>query len=331
VPAPERIAIVSTSYPTSADDPSGHFVATEARDLARAGHAVTVFTGGVARTTQDAAANPRVVRVWDGGATGWPGLVPRLKEQPTRGLGLVAWGLGIRRQLTRHGPFERVIGHFLLPTGFPLLLGANLAGAELTLVAHGSDVRLLGQLPAALSRTLVLGLCVKARVRCVSRELASLLQQIAGEPLEGRLSVAPAPIDVSTAPTRSEARAWLGVSDETRLIVVVSRLISSKRIDDALAAAALLPAAVVIVVGDGPELSRLRSTYPEARFVGRVARGHALTWISAADALLSASRLEGAPSAVREARALGVPVVASAAGDLAEWAERDPELWVVDL
>lgn len=329
MPAPERIAIVSTSYPASAEDPSGHFVATEARELARAGHVVTVFTGGVAQAARDDHANPRVVRVWDGGATGWPGVVARLKERPVRGLGLVAWGLGVRRQLARLGPFERVIGHFLLPTGFPVLFGANWAGAELTLVAHGSDARLLAQLPAALGRRLVRSLCMNARVRCVSRELCCLLQQIAEEPLEGRLSVAPAPIDVSTAPTQSEARARLGVSDDARLVVIVSRLIASKRIDDALAAVALLSGAVVVVVGDGPELARLRSAHPEARFVGRVARAHALTWISAADAVLSASRLEGAPSAVREARALGVPVVASEAGDLAEWAERDPKLWVV--
>ena len=218
---------------------------------------------------------------------------------------------------------------FLLPTGFPVLFGSNWAGAELTLVAHGSDARLLARLPAALGRRLVLGLCTNARVRCVSHELFRLLEQIAGQTLEGRLAVAPAPIDVSTAPTRSEARTRLGVPDDARLIVIVSRLIASKRIDDALAAAALLSGAAVVVVGDGPELARLTSAHPKARFVGRVAREHALAWISAADALLSASRLEGAPSAVREARALGVPVVASAAGDLAEWAERDPELWVV--
>jgi glycosyltransferase involved in cell wall biosynthesis len=49
----------------------------------------------------------------------------------------------------------------------------------------------------------------------------------------------------------------------------------------------------------------------------------ALAWISCADYLVSASRLEGAPTAVREARALGVPVVAAPSGDLMEWARTD--------
>jgi len=43
----------------------------------------------------------------------------------------------------------------------------------------------------------------------------------------------------------------------------------------------------------------------------------------------SASALEGAPSVVREARALGVPVVAVAAGDLAEWAKDDAGVLLV--
>ena len=55
-----------------------------------------------------------------------------------------------------------------------------------------------------------------------------------------------------------------------------------------------------------------------------------LRWIAAADVLVSASAHEGAPSVVREARALGVPVVAVSAGDLAQWAERDAGLLLVD-
>jgi len=66
------------------------------------------------------------------------------------------------------------------------------------------------------------------------------------------------------------------------------------------------------------------------RFTGYLARGEALRWIAAADVLVSASAHEGAPSVVREARALGVPVVAVNAGDLAQWAKRDAGLLLVD-
>ncbi len=85
----------------------------------------------------------------------------------------------------------------------------------------------------------------------------------------------------------------------------------------------------VIVVGDGPELAELSARFPNVRFIGRVPRSEALCFIAAADVLVSASAAEGAPTVVREARTLGVPVVAVAAGDLALWARSDPGIVVV--
>lgn len=118
--------------------------------------------------------------------------------------------------------------------------------------------------------------------------------------------------------------------DTTRLIVIVGRLVRSKRVDVALRSAALVPKANVVVIGDGPQAAELAAEHPGVRFVGLVPRDQALTWIAAADLVLSASRSEGAPTVIREARALGVPVVSTAAGDLTRWMRSDRELWVVD-
>jgi glycosyltransferase involved in cell wall biosynthesis len=60
-----------------------------------------------------------------------------------------------------------------------------------------------------------------------------------------------------------------------------------------------------------------------------VPRAVALGWIAGARVLVSTSRDEAAPSAVREARALGVPVVATAAGDIREWSRADAGIVVV--
>jgi len=46
--------------------------------------------------------------------------------------------------------------------------------------------------------------------------------------------------------------------------------------------------------------------------------------------VLHTSRTEGAPTVVREARALGVPVVACLAGDLEAWAANDPGIAIAD-
>jgi glycosyltransferase involved in cell wall biosynthesis len=326
----ERIAIVTTSYPASAHDPSGHFVATQARALCRAGHAVTVFTGGVAAPNgSDNSGELRVVRIPDGGASGWPGLLARLRENPLRALGLSQWGLGVRRELRRCGPFQRVIGHFLVPSGFPVLFALELDGAALELVVHGSDARLLEKLPRPFARGILRALTRNARIRCVSQELADLLDRVAGQSLAGQVYVEPLALETEQAPTRAKAREDLGLADSTRLVVVVARLLPDKRVREALEATTLVPSVEVAVVGDGSELAKLAKDYPEVRFVGRVDRARALTFIAAVDALFSASRLEGAPSAVREARALDVPVAACAAGDLTRWAVVDSGLWVV--
>jgi teichuronic acid biosynthesis glycosyltransferase TuaC len=105
--------------------------------------------------------------------------------------------------------------------------------------------------------------------------------------------------------------------------VIVSRLVAEKRVAVALRALALLEGLSVSVVGDGPELEPLRSQFPSVHFAGRLPRPEALRFMAAADVVVSASAEEGAPSVVREARALGVPVVAVAAGDLTAWAARD--------
>jgi glycosyltransferase involved in cell wall biosynthesis len=82
----------------------------------------------------------------------------------------------------------------------------------------------------------------------------------------------------------------------------------------------------VFVVGDGPLSDALRARYPNVTFLGCLPRPEALAWIAADDRLVSASLLEGAPTAVREALALGVSVIAAPVGDLRQWARSEPLL-----
>ena len=90
-----------------------------------------------------------------------------------------------------------------------------------------------------------------------------------------------------------------------------------------------VPELLAIVVGEGPERASLERRFPRARFVGHVPRPRALAYVAAANVLVSASLLEGAPTVVREARALGTEVVCLPAGDLRAWAATDPGLHVV--
>ena len=96
------------------------------------------------------------------------------------------------------------------------------------------------------------------------------------------------------------------------LWVCAARLIPSKRVDRAIAHAAAHRARLVII-GDGPEQARLasfaRAHAADVTFEGRLPRRQTLAWIAVADALIHASEAEGLSTVLREAEALGTPVV----------------------
>jgi len=337
----ERVAVITSSYPREPGDAAGHFVASEVRRWLEQGAEVHVFAPGVGQGERDGdtlASSGKAARgeacvhwVADGGAFGWPGALARLRERPLRAVGAAAFTLGVRRTLRSVGPFTRVQAHFLVPCAWPIATTAFGPAREMAfeLVGHGSDVRLFCGLPSALRGHIARAWLRRgAHLRVTSEELAARLRA-ANPELSEVLWVKPSPLELGAVLSRREARASLGIAANARVALVVSRLVPEKRVAVALRALSLVDGVSAIVVGDGPESSALRTEFPSVRFVGHVARPTALAYIAAADVLVSASRDEGAPSVVREARALGVAVVAVAAGDLAEWANSDPGIFAI--
>ncbi|MEI9951015.1 MAG: glycosyltransferase family 4 protein [Pseudomonadota bacterium] len=321
----ERIAVISTSYPRQHGDAAGHFVHSEVKRLLSAGHEVHVFAPGSAGAASDGATLHWLA---DRGAFGWPGALARLKERPTRWFGAGEFGVRAGWALRQHAPFTRVQAHFLVPCAWPIALRVA-PSSQLELIGHGSDVRLFCRLPRVLRTHIARAwLARRASLRVTSGELADALRA-ANPELSSSLRVEASPIDVTDVPTRESARRALGIAEAKPLALIVARLIPEKRVALALQALAQIDELSAVVVGDGPELASLRARFPNAHFTGYLPRFEALRWIAAADVLVSASAHEGAPSVVREARALGVPVVAVAAGDLTEWAKSDPGLLLV--
>jgi glycosyltransferase involved in cell wall biosynthesis len=136
-------------------------------------------------------------------------------------------------------------------------------------------------------------------------------------------------LEMRSTPTRAEARRLLGIDPEARVAVLVARLVKGKRVSVGLRAADLVPDLRSYVIGSGPLKESLMRDFPRATFLGQLPRSGTLLWISAADLLISASRKEGAPTVVREARLLLTPVVSVDAGDLATWAKDDEQLYLV--
>jgi len=293
-----RVALVTTSYPTYEGDPSGHFVQAEVRELERQGHAVAVVT-------------PEA-----GGAFGWPGVAARVRERPWRAVDAMRWVASARREVAGLN-VGRVVAHWAVPCAWPIAVAAP--GAELEIVSHGGDVRLLARLPSLLRQRIAKGLARRAQAwRFVSERLLDALLCSLDGPTRARVEA----IAVVRAASLEELDVRAAVAQRrrelgpTRVAVSVGRLVPDKRVDRAIEHVARRADAVdaLVVVGDGPERAKLerlaRRRGVTAHFVGTVPRQEALAWIGAAEYVIHASRSEGLSTVVREAEGLGVPVVA---------------------
>jgi glycosyltransferase involved in cell wall biosynthesis len=219
--------------------------------------------------------------------------------------------------LREAGPVDRFVAHWLLPCAVLLAL---LGDAPLEAWGHGADVRAFCRMPATARRAVASALLDRGTSFVfVSHDLrARLLASLpaaTAERVHERSRVTPAPIRVPARAALADPR--LPGELEGGYVVWVGRQIPSKR-SAAAARAATSAGLPLVMIGDGP------LTPPSgAVALGRLARHDTLRWIAHARALVSTSEVEGAPTVVREARALGVPVVARPCGDLARWASLD--------
>ena len=324
-----RIVVVTTSFPEREGDPSGHFVEASARALVRAGHEVHVIAPGGSTSDPRRERGGLVIHP-AGGSTlfGWPGATARARQAPWRLLGAGSFALGVALRLRALGQVDRAVAHWIVPSGWPLLRGVR---APVEAVAHGADVRLLLAAPTHFRRKVIHALLDRdvtfTFVASRSRDALVAASGPLGERLAAASKVEPCPIEL---PDLGEPIARARAATHRPLAVAVGRLVHEKRFDLAIEAIARNGDFSLVVVGDGPArpaLERMAQGH-RVRFVGQLPRHEALGWIGAADLLVHPSAEEAAPTVVREARALGVPVVASDAGDVSAWAQRDAGILV---
>ncbi|MFI7430427.1 glycosyltransferase family 4 protein [Micromonospora sp. NPDC049836] len=154
-----------------------------------------------------------------------------------------------------------------------------------------------------------------SRVVCVSAAVADDLEPVIGR---DKLVVIPNAIDTRRyaappAGTRDELRRRLlpGRFQGRRVAVLAARLHAAKRHDRAVAAA-VASGSALLVVGDGPDrerLERLAAGNPDVHFTGH--REDVPDLLAASDLYLyCGAETDGTPTAVLEAAAGGLPVVA---------------------
>jgi hypothetical protein len=313
--------VVTSSWPRTGDPMAGTFVRTDALARVRAGERVVVAApegAGAARGGEGL----RVVDVGHAGLFGSPGGVSRLRENPLRIAGMSAFAADVRRLVRAERP-RKIVAHWILPGGALARFAAGPAsGVEIEIVAHGGDVRLLEAMPRSIARRVLEAIAGDATLRAVSANLAERITRIAPA-LARALVVAPMPLATDDARLRGDVRRaaftlrgewgrrWRGGGGP--LHVVASRLVPGKPVERAIDHVALRRAGLV-VVGDGPLRARIVERAARAcvplEAIGARPHEEALAWIAAADVVLApVARGEGNPTVVREARALGTPVV----------------------
>jgi glycosyltransferase involved in cell wall biosynthesis len=136
----------------------------------------------------------------------------------------------------------------------------------------------------------------------VSASTADGLRRIGVAP--DRITVIEMGIDFRPGPRRPSP---------TPTFVVLGRLVPHKRVELALAGwerVRPITGGELVVVGDGPEMSRLRAVAgPGVRFTGRVDEARKRDELAAAWALIHPAHHEGWGTAIMEAAAAGVPTL----------------------
>jgi glycosyltransferase involved in cell wall biosynthesis len=162
-----------------------------------------------------------------------------------------------------------------------------------------------------------------AAVVAVSGEIARRFETAAPTRVSVILPASPRPVPTMS---KSEVRAAHDTPEDVRVVSVIARLHPQKDIPmflDAWERVHLaVPTAIAWIVGDGPERESIEVAVRDERLGGSVmllgASPFAVNEIAASDLIAMSSRWEGAPLTVAEAMQLGIPIVATDVGAVAE-------------
>jgi glycosyltransferase involved in cell wall biosynthesis len=328
-----RLLVVTSTFPQWAGDPRGRFLLRHWEARAARGDAVRVLAPRTAWVRGELPPPCEVVRFAYAPAglsslTGQFGILENIRDRPWRALLVPPFVAALQRALVREierfRP-DRIAAHMLAPCGLVAVPVARAAGVPCEVYGHGTDVDLLLALPRPLRRAAFAALAGAESLALPSREkLGRVAAALAGQGPPLRVETMAA--GVSAEPCAGEHVAG-GMSEGTD-VLFLGRLIRQKGVDDLLTAASLMPARPRLqIAGDGPERRRLQGMAAalgvDARFHGFVEGPRKAALYRRSALLCVPSRevgglSEGAPLVIAEAKAYGLPVVATAVGGIPE-------------
>ncbi|MCC7357269.1 glycosyltransferase family 4 protein [Candidatus Uhrbacteria bacterium] len=282
--------------------------------------------GGVARyvseLVQEAAGRMRVV-VPEEHQTDGPGHVMALPMFQTQ---KPVWWPLVRLFRTKIATDEQVLISHVFPVGFAAWIARIFGGPEYSLLFHGLDLKLAS---STWKRFLLRLICKRARALFVnSQATANLLQERCAPDNVKSIIITPG-IRLREKKEQKQARKKLGLGDEMKIVLTVSRFVPRKGIDVTIQAMAKIQSELsvrYVVIGSGTDRGRLEEM---AKTVGvdvmwvSANDEQKWDWFFACDIFCMPSRetaddIEGFGIVYLEAAMAGKPTIAGCSGGAME-------------
>ena len=227
---------------------------------------------------------------------------------PPRELSYAHWHRWARRPLARAldraRPFDLVHAHYALPAGGAAYPWAAAHSVPLVVSVHGGDV--LSPLFAAPSTRAEMSRVLHGSAAVLANSSATLRRAAALAGRDDHMRVVHLGADVPATHPRKHER---------HTVATLGHVVARKRHEDVLRAIATLDDVDWVVIGDGPELPRLRDLATESgvgdrvRFTGMLAPADALAELARCHVMALPSVDEAFGVAYVEALACGVPAI----------------------
>lgn len=320
-----RILVLTTTLPAVPGDGTPEFVLSLAREMST-DYDITILAPrvrGVPISQQFGRLRvvrfPYFPRRWEGLADG--AILPNLRAARWRLIEvpflLAAMMVCSFIHVLREKP-ALVHAHWIVPGGLVAMLVKAVTGTKYILTVHGSDVYGLRGAAYVFLRDRIVA--AASAVLPVSNHLATSLQLA-----PDACTVIPMGVDRRDLPARIAHERYA-----TSKLLFIGRLAEQKGVDVLLRALARVADVHLTVVGEGPERSSLEAlalrldVAERVAFLGHQPREGVIRLLADASVLVIPSRAsahgdrEGTPVVLAEGIAMGVPIIASSIGGLAE-------------
>jgi len=320
-----RIAFITTTYPRTATDPQGHFIARMAEGIAALGVDVSVRAPHEAGAAEYEVRNGVTVHRFHYASDAnervayGSGIVSNMVREPRALLAFPGFVRALRKA-AREAAREVDLLHVHW-SQIAYVAGAGSLGVPMVLTVHGSDVQLACKRPFA--RTLSRPAAQAAAVIAVSEDLAALTAHAL--PAGREIDVVHVGVDADLLELPAPE---LRAIEDAAEVLLAARLVTEKGVNEFVDALALLAqegrAIHATVLGVGPARASMEARLAEVglanevEFLGAIPHERALELMRASDLVVMPSHREGCGLVPIEASALGVPVVATRTGAMPE-------------